>query len=390
MVSEYQQKIKAQQMTKKVLITGADGFIGKNLQLHLSQRKDVSVVCFTRRNSHKQLIEMLQDVDFVFHLAGVNRPENPKEFAEGNTELTQVLCDAVAALAESSGKLVPVIYTSSTQASSDNPYGHSKRAAEDALFALKSDLEVPVHVFRLPNVFGKWGKPNYNSAVATFCYQIARDLPVKINVPDAPLTLVYVDDVIDRFLQILDGSNEAVDVGGFSTMAPQYATTVGALAQQIQAFSDSRATLITERVGSGLVRALYSTYVSYLPVERFSYPVAQHGDPRGVFVEMLKTPDCGQFSYFTAHPGITRGGHYHHSKTEKFLVIKGQARFKFRHMHTGEQYELLTSGNSAEIVETVPGWTHDITNIGTDEMVVMLWANEIFDRSRPDTISCPV
>ncbi|MEI2622720.1 MAG: hypothetical protein V9G23_01550 [Giesbergeria sp.] len=153
---------------------------------------------------------------------------------------------------------------------------------------------------------------------------------------------------------------------------------------------DSRATLMTERVGTGLVRALYATYVSYLPVEAFAYTVPQHADPRGVFVEMLKTPDCGQFSYFTAHPGITRGGHYHHSKTEKFLVIKGQARFKFRHMHTGETHELLTSGDKAEVVETVPGWTHDITNIGQDEMVVMLWANEVFDRARPDTFACPV
>jgi len=176
----------------------------------------------------------------------------------------------------------------------------------------------------------------------------------------------------------------------FDTVAPQYSTTVGELARQIQAFKDSRATLMTERVGTGLVRALYATYVSYLPVESFTYTVPQHADPRGVFVEMLKTPDAGQFSYFTAHPGITRGGHYHHSKTEKFLVIKGQARFKFRHMQTGQAHELVTTGDKPEIVETVPGWTHDVTNIGTEEMVVMLWANEVFDRARPDTFACPL
>ena len=196
--------------------------------------------------------------------------------------------------------------------------------------------------------------------------------------------------MIERFVQLLDGADAALDKNGFATVAPQYTTTVGAVAQLIQTFYDSRASLVTERVGTGLVRALYSTYLSSLPVEKFAYAVPQHGDPRGVFVEMLKTPDCGQFSYFTAHPGITRGGHYHHSKTEKFLVIKGQARFKFRHMHTGEKYELLTAGDKAEIVETVPGWTHDITNIGSDEMVVMLWANEIFDRARPDTYACPL
>lgn len=374
----------------KILITGANGFVGKNLQLHLAERKDVEVVCFTREHRADKLPALLQGVDCVFHLAGINRPQDPAEFAVGNADLTRALCDAVAAVATSTGKKVPVIYTSSTQAALDNPYGQSKRAAEDALFALQRAQGVPVHVFRLPNVFGKWCKPNYNSAVATFCHHIARDLPITVNDPAAPLTLVYVDDVIARFIQIMDGADAALDAQGFATVAPQYTTTVGELAQKIQSFKDSRATLMTERVGTGFMRALYATYVSYLPVEAFTYTVPMYGDPRGVFAEMLKTPDCGQFSYFTAHPGITRGGHYHHTKTEKFLVIKGQARFKFRHMHTGEAYELVTSGDKAEIVETVPGWTHDITNIGQDEMVVMLWANEVFDRQKPDTFVCPL
>jgi UDP-2-acetamido-2,6-beta-L-arabino-hexul-4-ose reductase len=370
----------------KVLITGANGFVGKNLQLHLAERKDVQVACFTRSDDVAQLPALLQGVDFVFHLAGVNRPQDPKEFMSGNVDLTQALCQAVGAVAESAGKRVPIVYTSSIQAGCDNPYGESKRKAEDALLAVVHSHQVPVHIFRLPNVFGKWCKPNYNSAVATFCHNIARGLPIQVNDPAAPVTLVYVDDVIERFLQLMDGA----DAGGFATVAPQYTTTVGELVRQIQAFKDSRDTLVTERVGNGLIRALYATYVSYLPPELFAYTVPQYGDPRGVFAEMLKTPDCGQFSYFTAHPGITRGGHYHHSKTEKFLVIKGQARFKFRHMQTGDTHELLTSGSKAEIVETVPGWTHDITNIGNDEMVVMLWANEVFDRARPDTFACVV
>lgn len=373
----------------KVLITGANGFVGKNLQLHLAERKDVQV-CFTRGDDVAQLPAMLQGVDFVFHLAGVNRPQDPQEFVSGNVDLTQALCQAVGAVAETSGKKVPIVYTSSTQAGRDNPYGQSKRGAEDALLALARSHQVPVHVFRLPNVFGKWCKPNYNSAVATFCHNIARGLPIQVNDPAAPVTLVYVDDVIERFVQLMDGADAAVDVDGFASVAPQYTTTVGELARQIQAFKDSRDSLMTERVGTGLVRALYATYVSYLPVESFTYTVPQYSDPRGVFAEMLKTPDCGQFSYFTAHPGITRGGHYHHSKTEKFLVIKGQARFKFRHMQTGQAHELLTSGEKPEIVETVPGWTHDITNTGTEEMVVMLWANEVFDRDRPDTFACPL
>ena len=374
----------------KVLITGANGFVGKNLQLHLAERKDVEFVCFTRANNVADLPVLLQQVDFVFHLAGVNRPQDPADFTAGNADLTHALAQAIAAVADATGRKIPVIYTSSIQAARDNPYGQSKHQAEQALQAVASSHRVPVHIFRLPNVFGKWCKPNYNSAVATFCHNIARDLPIQVNDPAAALTLVYVDDVIERFVQLMDGADGAFDAEGFATVAPQYTTTVGELARLIQAFKDSRNTLLTERVGTGLVRALYATYVSYLPVESFTYTVPQHGDPRGVFVEMLKTPDCGQFSFFTAHPGITRGGHYHHTKTEKFLVIKGQARFKFRHMQTGERHELCTSGDKAEIVETVPGWTHDITNIGSDEMIVMLWANEIFDRQRPDTYACPL
>lgn len=374
----------------QVLITGANGFVGKNLQMRLAERKDVEVLCFTRQHSVAQLPELLQRVDFVFHLAGINRPQDPAEFTTGNSDLTEALCAAVAGVVRDTGRKVPVVFSSSTQAALNNPYGTSKRAAEDALFTLQRQHDLPVHVFRLTNVFGKWCKPNYNSVVATFCYNLARDLPIKVNDSSAPLTLVYVDDLLQRFIQLMDGADAEVDANCFAVVAPQYATTVGEVANLIQAFKGSRKTLITERVGSGLVRALYSTYLSYLPAEAFAYNVPMYVDPRGVFVEMLKTPDCGQFSYFTTLPGVTRGGHYHLSKTEKFLVIKGQARFKFRHMHTGESYELTTSGEKAEIVETVPGWTHDITNIGREEMIVMLWANEVFDRQHPDTFACPL
>jgi len=374
----------------KVLITGANGFTGKNLLLHLAERKDVELVCFTRAHALAELPGLLEGVECVFHLAGVNRPQDPQEFVTGNANLTAALVQAVEAEMQARGRAVQILYTSSTQAGRENPYGASKRAAEAALQAFAARSGAPVHVFRLPNVFGKWCRPNYNSAVATFCHNIARGLPIQINDSAAPVTLVYVDDVVARFIALMDGADAACDAEGFATVTPQYTTTVGELAGLIESFRSSRDTLITERVGTGFVRALYSTYVSYLPPESFAYPVPMHGDTRGVFVEMLKTPDCGQFSYFTAHPGVTRGGHYHHSKTEKFLVIKGQARFKFRHMQTGETHELVTSGAKAEIVETVPGWTHDITNIGSDEMVVMLWANEVFDRARPDTYACPL
>lgn len=377
----------------RVLITGADGFIGMNLQQHLAEHKDIQVVCFGRQDEPQALRELLVNVDFVFHLAGVNRTIDPQDFKRVNQGLTHVLCCALAEILKTTGRKIPVAYSSSTQADRDNAYGLSKRGAEEELFALQRAHNVPVYVFRLPNVFGKWCKPNYNSAVATFCHNITRGLPIAVNDPAASLQLVYVDDLVDIFIGLLSTNDSALPVttsSGFVEVGPVYATTVGALAQLLQSFADSRRTLKMPSVGAGLVRALYSTYVSYLPPESFAYMLPSHDDPRGVFVEILKTPDCGQFSYFTAHPGITRGGHYHHSKTEKFLVIKGQALFKFLHMQTGQSHELVTSGNRPKIVETVPGWTHDITNIGSDEMTVMVWANEVFDRARPDTFACPL
>lgn len=367
----------------KVLVTGADGFVGRNLIVHLAEQSKHEVVKFTRHNNLNELTVLLSGVDFICHTAGINRPQNVEEFAIGNTDLTKALCEAVVA----AGRIIPIIYTSSIQAEADNPYGKSKLAAEQALLTLAEKNDNPVYLFRLPNVFGKWAKPNYNSAVATFCHNIVRDLPIQINEPSSQIRLVYIDDVVTAFVDIIEGY---LSVSPYVSIEPEYCITVGALAEQIYAFKNSRKTIITESVGTGLVRALYSTYVSYLPPSMFSYEVPKYGDPRGVFVEMLKTKDSGQFSFFTAHAGVTRGGHYHHSKTEKFLVIKGNACFRFRHVVTGEFYELLTSGDKPEIVETVPGWTHDITNVGHDEMIVMLWANEIFDRQKPDTFARPV
>ena len=374
----------------KLLITGANGFVGRNLRLHLAERSDLDVVCMTRDDPIESLDENLSAVDCVIHLAGVNRPEDPAEFEAGNHRLTAALADALRRRVSAGHAPVPLAFTSSIQAALDNPYGASKRAAEQALLEAHRDGAIIAHILRLPNVFGKWCRPNYNSAVGTFCHNIARDLPITVNDPAAALRLVYIDDVVAALVAVADGAVPATGADGFAVVSPEYHSTVGEVADMLRAFRSSRETLVTEAVGRGLARALYATYVSYLPCEGFAYDVPMHGDPRGVFVEMLKTHDSGQFSYFTAHPGITRGGHYHHSKTEKFLVIKGRARFCFRQMMTGEEYSLDTSGDRAEIVETVPGWTHDITNIGDDEMVVMLWANEIFDRENPDTYACPL
>ena len=369
----------------RVLVTGADGFIARNLIVRLGEQTDWEVLRFSRQTPEASLRELVAQADAVIHLAGVNRPPSPDDFAVGNTGLTELLCEHLNA----AGRAIPVIFSSSIQAEMDNPYGRSKRAAEDALWRYAMATGAAVHVYRLPNVFGKWCRPNYNSAVATFCHNIARGLPIRIDNPDAALSLVYVDDVMDEFMRVLLGRPTAA-VGALCTVPVDYRLTVGELASQLVAFRDSRASLITEQVGTGLVRALYSTYVSYLPPEAFAYEVPKYGDPRGVFVEMLKTKDSGQFSVFTAYPGVTRGGHYHHSKTEKFLVIKGKARFGFRHILSDETCEIFVVGDVPQIVETIPGWAHDITNVGDEEMVVLLWANEIFDRARPDTIASRV
>lgn len=365
----------------RVLVTGANGFLGKNLLQHLAERADIEVVAFTRDDNPSSLKSLLDGVDFVFHLAGVNRSQDESDFTKCNIALTQCLCDAII----DTGRYIPIVFSSSIQSSQNNLYGLSKRAAENILFSAGRASGLSVHIFRLPNVFGKWCMPNYNSVVATFCYNIARGLPIQINNPSAVLELVYIDDLIHRFIELMDGADAKTDLDGFEIILPQYTITVGDLSRQIQIFKQSRSTLMMERVGIGLMRALYSTYVSYLPASACSYPLPIRGDQRGVFVEILKTPDCGQFSYFTAHPGITRGGHYHHSKTEKFLIVKGRARFNFRHLITNETFELITSAEKSEIVETIPGWAHDITNIGDDEMIVMLWANEVFDNLKSDT-----
>lgn len=367
----------------KILITGSNGFVGKNLSMHLSERKEIEVVTFNRDDNPVSLNTKLDGVDFIFHLAGVNRPKNIEEFTVGNSDLTSKLCQAIIR----TKRLIPTVYTSSVQAEQDNPYGHSKKNSEKILMDFSALSGSPVYIFRLPNVFGKWCKPNYNSVVATFCYNISHDLPIKIHDSSAVMRLVYIDDLIKHFLSIMD---DALVEPGFNDVNPVYELTVGDLAKKLKLYKDSRQNLLTEPVGTGIDRALYSTYLSYLEPEVFSYELTKHKDPRGVFVEMLKTKNSGQFSYFTAHPGITRGGHYHHTKTEKFLVIQGYALFRFRHIISDEIYEIKISGDAPSVVETVPGWTHDITNIGKDDLVVMLWANENFDRESPDTYLKPL
>lgn len=365
-----------------VLVTGSNGFIGTNLIIRLNELS-IQVATYTRENSIHDLKDLIRDADCVVHLAGENRPKDEKDFNVVNSGLTSSICDAVRSL----GTNTPIILASSTQAEFDNAYGKSKLDAETALKALEDDTGCPVYLYRLPGVFGKWCKPNYNSVVATFCYNISQNLPIQVNDPDFELTLVYIDDVIEEFVEII---NEASNNKKELSVQPEYKIKLGDLANKINILKESRNSLITEKVGTGFDRKLYSTYLSYLSPEQFTYLIPSYGDERGIFAEMLKTKDSGQFSFFTAGPGVTRGDHYHHSKTEKFLVIKGEAKFGFRHIASNEMHEIITSSKVLKIVETVPGWSHNITNIGTDDIIVMLWANEIFDLENPDTIAYKV
>lgn len=363
-----------------VVVTGADGFAGRNLAVRLGELGH-RVLPITRSTDPDGWLTAVRSSDAIVHLAGANRPVDPAEFMGVNAGTAALLAQAVIA----AGRPIPVLYASSAKAIEDSEYGRSKKAGEDRLLALGNTTGSPVFIFRLPNVFGKWARPNYNSAVATFCHNVARDLPISV-AEGAPLTLIYIDDVVAAFVDALEGRATP----GHVQVAPTYETSVSDVARTIQGFRADRADNMIDQVGTGLTRALYATYVAALPPTEFAYEIRSHRDPRGAFSEMLKTRTAGQFSYFTAHPGVTRGGHYHHTKTEKFLIVHGDALFRFRHIVTDETHEVRTSGATPTVVETVPGWSHDVTNVGDDVMVSLLWANEIFDPARPDTVAARV
>lgn len=366
----------------KILVTGAGGFIGKNLLVRLGEIPGFQALPVYREDSDKKLEECVQQADWIVHLAGVNRPKQVSEFDASNSDLTRRLCNLRSNLNPRAG----LIFASSVQAAQSNPYGNSKLAAEGHIKELSASNSSTL-IYRLPNVFGKWCKPNYNSVVATFCYNISQGLPIKIDDPDKVISLVYIDDLIEEFLSEINDSCSGMRFAEPSTV---YQVSLQDLANHITDFAQSRDSLVMGQVGIGLQRALYATFLSYLKPEQFHYPLISKGDERGEFFEVLKTKESGQFSVFTAKPGVTRGGHYHHTKTEKFLVLQGRARFGFRHIMTNETHTLDVNAGSLEIVETAPGWAHDITNVGQDTLVVLLWANEIFDDMKPDTIGAVV
>lgn len=372
------------QKNAPILITGAGGFIGKNLVATLRQQGYGDLLLFEKGDTPATLRRYAQQAAFVYHLAGINRPKDPGEFYAGNAGLT----DTLLGFLEDAQNTAPVLVTSSTQAELDNDYGRSKAQAEEAVFAHGQRAGAPVYVFRLPGVFGKWCRPNYNSVVATFCYNAANGLPLTVRDPDHELPLVYIDDVVRCFIDALDG-RAATDRSArpHCLVSPVHTATLGHLAGVIGGFMQGRATREAPLLAPGsLEKKLYSTWLSYLPADKFSYPLPMHCDARGSFTEFLRTPERGQLSVNISKPGVVKGNHWHHSKNEKFLVVSGEAVIRFRQVDSSEVIEYRVSGRRLEVVDIPTGYTHNIENVGETDLVTLMWANEPFDPQAPDTI----
>ena len=373
-----------------ILITGANGFVGKNLTARLENIRDkkdqtidlgenLQILPYDLDTPPEKLSEYCEKADFVFHLAGVNRPKDAKEFMEGNFGFTSTLLDCL----KRHHNQAPILITSSIQAERDNDYGKSKKAGEDLIFAYGKENGVKTCVYRLPNVFGKWCRPNYNSAVATFCYNIAHDLEITVNDPSVIMNLVYIDDVVQEFLQALKGKENKQ--GDFCAIPVVHTIPLGEIAKLLYAFRESRKNLSVPDMSDAFTKKLYSTYLSYLPEQEFSYPLTTHEDARGSFTEILRTADRGQFSVNISKPGITKGNHWHDTKNEKFLVVSGKGVIRFRKIGSSEILEYYVSGEKLEVVDIPVGYTHSIENLGDTDMVTFMWCNECFDPDKPDT-----
>ena len=364
----------------RILITGSNGFVGKNLVCELRSKGYEDLYLFDIETEPSLLDSFTKDCEFVFHLAGVNRPKDVDEFMQGNFGFT----DTLLASLKRNKNTCPVLITSSIQAALDNPYGKSKKAGEDLLFSYAKETGATVHVFRLPNVFGKWCRPNYNSAVATFCHNIARDLPITVNDPEVVMSLVYIDDVLEAFLCALKG--DVVKEDGFCKVSTVHTVKLGRIVELLKGFRESRTTLSVPNMANSFEKVLYSTYLSYLPEEQFSYALKMNTDNRGSFTEIIRTAERGQFSVNISKPGITKGNHWHHTKNEKFLVVSGKALIQFRKIGTEEIIDYHVSGEHLEVVDIPPGYTHNIINEGEGDLVTFMWANEPFNPERPDTV----
>lgn len=363
----------------KILITGSEGFVGKNLIVELQNRGYKDLYLYDRENSIEDLEKWTKDCDFVFHLAGVNRPETKEEFMKGNADLTSQL----TALLEESNNRAPIMISSSIQAEKDNPYGKSKKAGEDYIFEYSERNNVPVYVYRFSNLYGKWSQPNYNTVIATFSYNIARDLPIQVNDPSVEITFQYIDDVVNELVNCLEG--KSTKAGKFYDVPEKNTRTLGEVAELIQSFKESRQTLAVPDMNDSFTKNLYSTYLSFLPEDNFSYKLKMNKDNRGSFTEFLRSPDRGQVSINVSNPGITKGQHWHHSKNEKFLVVKGNGVIRFRKVGEDKVIEYPVSGKELEVVDIPTGYTHSIVNTGEEEMVTVMWVNEPFDPNNADT-----
>ncbi len=363
----------------KILVTGAKGFVGKNLTAELRNKGYNEIFEFTRESDPSLLETYTKKCDFVFHLAGVNRPKDESEFMEGNFGLTSKLLE----LLKKNNNKAPVLITSSIQAEKDNPYGRSKKAGEKLLYYYYYETDAKVYVYQLPNLFGKWSKPNYNTVVATFCHNIARGLDIQINNPDSDLNLCYIDDVLEEFIRALEGNPTTQD--DLCVVPVTHNIKLGELANLIKSFKESRTDLSIPNMEDSLTKKLYSTYLSFLPEDQFSYDLKMNCDHRGSFTEFMRTPERGQVSVNVSKPGITKGNHWHHTKNEKFLVVSGEGLIRFRKIDSEEIIEYRVSGEKLQVADIPTGYTHSIVNVGESDLVTVMWANECFDPEKPDT-----
>lgn len=367
----------------KILITGARGFVGKNLSVVLRLFKDVELFEYDLVNSAEELDQALTQVDLIFHLAGVNRPEDPSEFETGNAGALQEICQKLKSL----DRRPKIVLSSSIQAEMENPYGISKRNAEDSLKQFSMDTGAASVVYRLKNLFGKWCRPNYNSVVATFCHNIANDKPIQISNPANEVDLTHIDEVVEAFVSEIDKNEPGFHL---AEPLPSVRITLGQLVEKLQIYKNSRTTLHVPDYRSPFERALYSTFLSYLAEDKFDYGLDIKSDQRGSLAEFIKSPALGQVFVSRTHPGIVRGDHYHHTKTEKFLVLEGEAVIRFRHIESNKVLTYTVRGDEYRVVDIPPGYTHSIENIGDDVLVTLFWASEVFDPQHPDTFFDPV
>ena len=362
-----------------IAVTGSDGFIGKNLFFNLITNKKFKIYQIKRNTSKNVVNKILYKSDVICHLAGVNRPSKNKTFKKDNIIFTKYICDYL----QKKKLKKKIIFSSSSQVKFNNKYGRSKKICEKTLKSFAKETKSSVHILRLPNIFGKWSKPNYNSVVSTFCHNISRDIKIKISDPNNKVNLLYIDDLMDIFKKIIN--SKAKTNYTIHSVAASKTVTLKKLSEKIFDFEIKRKKKLLSNFNSKFEKNLYSTYISFLPKKKIAYKLKAFKDTRGSFTEFLKTSTNGQFSVFVAKKNQIRGHHFHHSKVEKFFVLSGRAQFNMKDVSSNQKIQINLSGNKPTVIESVPGWLHYIKNTGKEDLIVLLWSNEIFDVNKPDT-----